>query len=103
MYALGTSTREHNQNHVASAGLLAPIPVSGRKLNHQHNHHDHTVMVEDFRKRFWLSLVLTLPILLLSPMIQEFFGLSKDCASVETPMCFGRYLPSCFSMVAYLF
>lgn len=68
---------EHYQNHVASTGLLAPIPVFGKKLNHQHNHHDHTIMVEDFRNRFWLSLVLTLPILLLSPMIQEFLGLSQ--------------------------
>lgn len=38
--------------------------------------HDHVHMVEDFRKRFWLSLVLTLPILILSPTIQEFVGLS---------------------------
>jgi Cu2+-exporting ATPase len=32
-------------------------------------------MVADFRKRFWISLVVTAPILLLSPMIQEFLGL----------------------------
>ena len=30
-----------------------------------HDHHRH--MVEDFRRRFWVSLVLTVPILLLSP------------------------------------
>lgn len=41
---------------------------------HAHqNHHAH--MVEDFRKKFWISLVLTFPILILSPMIQEFAGL----------------------------
>ena len=34
-------------------------------------------MVEDFRKRFWVSLVLTAPILLLSPMIQGFLGLKE--------------------------
>jgi len=33
-------------------------------------------MVADFRKRFWISLLLTVPILLLSPMIQEFLGLA---------------------------
>ncbi len=38
-----------------------------------HGHHAH--MVADFRKRFWISLILTLPILILSPMIQEFLGL----------------------------
>lgn len=35
-----------------------------------HNHHDH--MVEDFKKRFWISVIITIPILALSPMIQMF-------------------------------
>ena len=35
----------------------------------------HAMMVADFRRRFWISLVFTIPILLLSPMIQEFLGL----------------------------
>jgi len=34
-------------------------------------------MVADFRKRFWVSLVLTIPILLLSPLIQRFLGLGE--------------------------
>lgn len=34
------------------------------------------MMIDDFRKRFWISLGLTVPVLLLSPMIQEFLGLS---------------------------
>lgn len=38
-------------------------------------HHGH--MVGDFRKRFWVSSVLTLPVLILSPMIQEFLGLGE--------------------------
>jgi len=43
-----------------------------------HNHHSHHAhMVEDFRKRFWISLVLTIPILILSPMIQGFLGLAE--------------------------
>ncbi len=41
----------------------------------QHAHHAH--MVEDFKKRFWISLVLTIPILLLSPLIQRFLGLEE--------------------------
>jgi len=36
------------------------------------NHHTH--MLEDFRRRFIVSLVLTFPVLLLSPMIQDFFN-----------------------------
>ena len=36
-------------------------------------HHAH--MAADFRKRFWISLVLTVPILVLSPMLQSLVGL----------------------------
>jgi len=44
----------------------------------EHTHHDHHAhMVADFRKRFWVSLIITVPILALSPMIQEFLGLSE--------------------------
>ena len=35
-------------------------------------HHEH--MVADFRKRFWITLALTIPITLLSPMIMMLFG-----------------------------
>ncbi|MFP4475136.1 MAG: copper-translocating P-type ATPase [Desulfatibacillaceae bacterium] len=39
------------------------------------SHHAH--MVEDFRRRFWISLVLTVPIVALSPMIQGLVGLRE--------------------------
>jgi P-type Cu2+ transporter len=39
------------------------------------NHHAH--MVADFRRRLWISLFLTIPILALSPMIQGFLGLRE--------------------------
>lgn len=41
----------------------------------QHSHHAH--MAEDFRQRFWIALVLTVPILALSPLLQELVGLRK--------------------------
>lgn len=34
-------------------------------------------MVADFRKRFWISILFTLPILVLSPMIQTFLGVRE--------------------------
>ncbi|WP_206202977.1 copper-translocating P-type ATPase [Thioalkalivibrio sp. XN8] len=37
--------------------------------------HDHEHMVRDFRRRFWISLALTVPILALSPLIQRFLGI----------------------------
>ncbi|WP_404454114.1 copper-translocating P-type ATPase [Virgibacillus necropolis] len=46
---------EENQNHHGSHG--------------HHDHHAH--MMEDFKKRFYISLLLTIPILVLSPMIQD--------------------------------
>ncbi|MGD9507023.1 MAG: heavy metal translocating P-type ATPase [Geminicoccaceae bacterium] len=37
-------------------------------------------MVADYRRRFWVTLVLTPPVLLLSPMIQHALGLSEELA-----------------------
>ncbi len=35
----------------------------------------HAMMIADFRRRFWVSLILTIPILALSPLVQRFLGL----------------------------
>src|SRR5699024_7663078 len=43
----------------------------GSPHDHQ-DHHEH--MVEDFKKRFYISLIVTLPIIIMSPMIQGFIG-----------------------------
>jgi len=40
------------------------------------SHHEH--MIADFRKRFWISLAVSIPILLLSPLIQQFLGLGTS-------------------------
>jgi len=44
--------------------------------HHEHHSHQehHAHMVEDFKKRFYISLIVTIPILILSPMIQSFAG-----------------------------
>ena len=48
---------------------------SGHNPGHgQMGHDHHRMMIADFRKRFWVTLVLTIPILFFSPMIQDFFG-----------------------------
>ncbi len=45
---------------------------------HDHGGHDHTdhhaMMIKDFRKRFWISLAISIPILVLSPMVQDLLG-----------------------------
>ncbi len=45
----------------------------GGHSGHGVDHRGHEIM---FRDRFWVSLVLTIPVLLFSPMIQEWFGFS---------------------------
>lgn len=47
--------------------------TKGGHSGHGHdNHHAH--MVQDFKKRFYVSLIFTIPILILSPMIQQFLN-----------------------------
>ncbi len=46
--------------------------------SHAHGHQaHHAQMMADFRRRFWVSLIFTLPILALSPLIQQFFGVTE--------------------------
>ncbi|HLT24006.1 MAG TPA: copper-translocating P-type ATPase [Ignavibacteria bacterium] len=53
----------HNEHTIAN---------QSNKVMEGHDHHK--MMVDDFRKRFWVSLIITIPILIISPMIQHFFG-----------------------------
>ena len=51
-----------------------------------HDHADHHgQMVQDFRRRFWICAVLTVPMLLLSPMIRELFGLQDKMLVSNLP------------------
>ena len=51
------------------------IETQGDSNQHGHMGHDHhQMMMADFRKRLWVSLFLSVPVLVLSPMIQHFFG-----------------------------
>lgn len=45
-----------------------------------HDHAGHGMMVDSFRRRFWVSLLLTPPILFLSPMIRHWMGLGASSA-----------------------
>src|SRR5690554_7888798 len=55
--------------------------------NHEHGEHQHSAPqhdkhkghhTHDFLKRFWVSLIITIPILALSHMIQEWFGFNLE-------------------------
>ena len=46
-----------------------------------HDHHAHHAhMVADFRRRFWISTALTIPVLALAPLIQQWLGLTGRLA-----------------------
>src|SRR4051812_37278238 len=52
-------------------------------MKHAHNpsmgmvgHNHHAMMIADFKKRFYVVLILTIPIMLLSEMIQQFLGVN---------------------------
>ncbi|MFC3085375.1 heavy metal translocating P-type ATPase [Tabrizicola soli] len=55
-------------------------------------------MVADYRRRFWLVLLLTPPILLLSPMIQHWLGIAETLAFPGD-----RYVIFVLSTIAYLY
>ncbi|GAA0330597.1 heavy metal translocating P-type ATPase [Bacillus carboniphilus] len=74
----GPDTKDSHHNHVHDSEMTAG---SQHQNNHDHQHHSHTDhnthhghMIEDFKKRFWVSLIVTIPILILSPMIQMFLN-----------------------------
>jgi Cu2+-exporting ATPase len=49
--------------------------------HHEHHHEDHhSRMVSDFRRRFWVSLVLTVPTLALAPAVQHALGVADRWA-----------------------
>jgi Cu2+-exporting ATPase len=73
---------DHSQHHHTTAEDAA----TKKQPSVHHSHHDmnlpmgheghdhHAMMINDFKKRFWISLILTVPILLLSEMIQHWLG-----------------------------
>ena len=80
--------------HESMTGRTDHGSEGGMSVNHEHMDHDmssmhggmqhggghaghHAMMVADFRRRFWVSLVISIPILLLSPLIQRFLGLES--------------------------
>ncbi len=69
-----SNQEDHSKNMHHSEGELHHEQHESQHKHYGHEEH-HAHMVADFRKRFWISLILSIPILLLSPMIQQFLGL----------------------------
>lgn len=63
--------KEHEQ-HEQHDGQT---PKERNHSGHGHEGHDHhAMMIRDFRKRFWVATIISIPILVFSPMIQNFLG-----------------------------
>jgi len=63
----GSSEQKGDHSHHHQHNDHGDNPAHGN-MGHDH----HKMMIEDFKKRFWVSLVLSIPVLVLSPMIQDF-------------------------------
>ncbi|MGB5847896.1 MAG: copper-translocating P-type ATPase [Ignavibacteriaceae bacterium] len=65
----------NNQNHAHE--MKKHKYPEGHVHKGDHEHHNHSHMIADYKRRFWISLVITIPILLLSPLVQHFLGLKE--------------------------
>lgn len=81
------------QNHKDKDNLEGKQDHQDKKHSEQ-QHHEH--MIEDFRRRFWVSLILTIPILVLSPLIQNILG-------YEFTFPFDSYVLFALSSVIYFY
>lgn len=68
---------EHTANHEPAEKPGPGEVAKDAGSKHPAHHGDHAQMAVDFRKRLWISLVLTLPIHALSPMLQSLVGLRE--------------------------
>ncbi len=73
------SEMKEHKNHSQNVHSDHKDKHSNHNMNHKNHDHSahHGHMIEDFRKRFWVSLIITVPILILSPMVQHFLGLKE--------------------------
>ena len=70
-------SNEHHSHHKRNLGENSH--QHNVSADHNHNEHNHSShhghMIEDFKKRFWISLLLTIPIIIISPMIHHILGI----------------------------
>ena len=73
---VGDYTLEEASNlHLGELSLHGQQKSLNTHKRHTHSHSDHhRRMIAEFKRRFWVSVLFTIPIVLLSPMIQEWFG-----------------------------
>jgi len=97
------STHDRHVDNLIAHGNHSPVRKheEGKHSNHQgteHKGHDgHTGHVEMFRRRFWISLLLSIPVLVFSPTLQDWLGYSLP----EFPG--SSWITPVFSIIVFLY
>ncbi|HCT83679.1 MAG TPA: heavy metal translocating P-type ATPase [Candidatus Margulisbacteria bacterium] len=89
---------EHDQHmhHDMNQGMKDRRQANMGHTGSGHSHH--AMMIADFKRRFWISLVITIPILILSPVIQQFLGVGASLRFTGD-----MYLLFIFSSIVYFY
>jgi Cu2+-exporting ATPase len=64
---------ETHKGHTTNMALEQNDPSTHQRSEHK-NHEDHSGHEKMFRKRFWISLLLSIPVLVFSPTLQDWLG-----------------------------
>ncbi len=72
----GNHNNKHTHNHNHKTENNHNEHTNHNNQNHNQHHDHHQMMVEDFKKRFIVSVIVTVPILILSPLAQSLLGFS---------------------------
>ena len=76
--AISDHSSKPEKKEMAEGVMDSPHEEQEEKVHehseHVHKGHDHSSMIDDFKKRFWISLLVSIPVILLSEMIQHWFG-----------------------------
>lgn len=89
--------RQHPPTDHDHAAHTHPAPPPGGKTSEHHAHVDHTGHEQVFRQRFWVSLLLSIPVLLYSPSIQRWldFGMPEFTGS--------QWITPLFSFIVFIY
>ena len=92
---------EEKPGNCPICGMTLVLVENGNNdATHQHGighaAHDHNSMITDFKKRFYVVLVLTIPIMLLSEMIQHFMGVDWQFAG-------SKYILFALSTIVFIY
>jgi len=84
-------------NHDHGSGHQDQGHHGGGEHDNHSGHTDHSGHEQMFRKRFWISLILSIPVILFSPMIQQWLGFSMP----EFPG--SRWITPVFAVLIFLY